>query len=201
MLCGFVCTVSERKNFPPQYVVSHVVPMCKVQLFISRICSDWDQLPEKMRKPMTYRDGCTLHLMCGMFLHFLDVLEARVPSAEFPEFAKKLTETFMCGVMGPELAYVADTCVPPGDVMSIGPFRLGVPTNDLSGLVICLREDFLSTFAAVNFLSTMQGQDHLLRNTICEGTRRSPTPACREGDASNFGTADQPGGCRHAGAA
>ena len=146
-----VYCIRKKKFSTAECGVACIVPMRKVQLFISRICSDWDQLPEKMRKPMTYRDGCTLHLMCGMFLHFLDVLEARAPSAEFPEFAKKLTETFMCGVMDPELAYVADTCVPPGDVMSIGPFRLGVPTNDLSGLVICSHEDFVSTFPAVYF--------------------------------------------------
>ena len=95
----------------------------KVRLFVSRICQDWDQLPEKLRKPLTFKDGVLLHQSCGMFLHFLDLLEARAPAAEFKEISEKLMATFMGGVMDPELVYAAEHSVPPGDVNSIGPFR------------------------------------------------------------------------------
>ena len=97
------------------------------QLVLEAICSDWDAVPAKLRKALSYRDGCSLHTTCGMFIHFLDALQNRAPAAEFPEFESKLTETFMGGVMDPELTYCAEHSVPPGDVCAIGAFRLGVP--------------------------------------------------------------------------
>lgn len=96
---------------------------CEVKLFLARICHDWDQLPAKMRKPMTFKDGTGLHIVCGMYLHFIECLERRAPPAEFAEFEKKLLDTFMGGGMDPELAYAAEHTVPPGDITAIGPFR------------------------------------------------------------------------------
>ena len=98
-------------------------PSGEVKLFLARICRDWDQLPAKMRKPMTFKDGVALHVVCGMYIHFIEVLERRAPPAEFAEFEKKLHDTFMGGVMDPELAYAAEHTVPPGDITAIGPFR------------------------------------------------------------------------------
>ena len=71
-----------------------------------------------------------------MYLHFVDILEARSPSSDFLDAKPRLDDQFMHGSMDNELLQVASTSVPPGDIMAISGFRsLGLPR----GLVVTIR--------------------------------------------------------------
>ena len=92
-------------------------------LFIQRICSDWDASPPSQRKALTTKEAVAIHQQCAMILHFLDCLEARLPSAEFPAAKSKLMAAFLLGGLDPELTMAAEQSVPPGDMKAIGAFR------------------------------------------------------------------------------
>ena len=112
-----LCEVVFMQTMLPCGVLAEAI------LFLNRLCGDWDRASEKMRKAMTYKEGCQLHVCCGMYLHFLEVLQQRAPASEFPEFKKALEEQFLSGLMDAELCHAAENSVPPGDVCSIGSFR------------------------------------------------------------------------------
>lgn len=95
----------------------------KVQLFLRRVCHDWDAQSPKMRSALTAKDATPLHISCGMFLHFLDELQTRAPSSHFESFKSSLMASFMAGMMDPELVHAAEYSVPPGDISSISLFR------------------------------------------------------------------------------
>ncbi|CAK9045751.1 unnamed protein product [Durusdinium trenchii] len=94
-----------------------------VKFFLERICHDWDNSAERMRKALGYKEGVKLHACCGLFLHFLELLHQKAPAGEFPDFEKQLRATFMSGLMDAELTHIAETAVPPGDITAIGAFR------------------------------------------------------------------------------
>ena len=127
---------------------------------MERICHDWDNSAERMRKALGYKEGVKLHACCGLFLHFLELLHQKAPAGEFPDFEKQLRATFMSGLMDAELTHIAETAVPPGDITAIGAFRL----RSGSGAVF---EKYLK---GVHY--RFQKEPHLIdMSTGCAGTR------------------------------
>lgn len=97
--------------------------MFEVKLFVARLCADWDAQSDKMRKAWSMKDGNAIHVCCGIFLHMLEVLQQKAPSSEFAGFADSLMKVFMCGIMDAELTHIAESSVPPADLMAVGAFR------------------------------------------------------------------------------
>lgn len=100
-----------------------IIENSQARLFLARLCHDWDILPDGLRKATSFKEAVPVHMSCGMFIHFLGILQEKAPAGEFKELEFKLTETFMSGMMDPELRRAAENSVPPGDVKSIGSFR------------------------------------------------------------------------------
>lgn len=75
--------------------VSVWVMACKVKLFVRRLCQDWDAMAEKLRRPWSSRDGGQLHQCCGLYLHFLDMLQSRAPAKGFIVGHAGLHRTFL----------------------------------------------------------------------------------------------------------
>ena len=78
-----------------------------------------------MRKAPLFRDALALHTSCGMFLYFMELLQAKAPSADFQAEKEKLHMKFMMGVMDHELVHAAEQTTPPGDLKDVGSFRTG----------------------------------------------------------------------------
>ena len=102
---------------------------------MDRLCCVWDATAKAARKPFGYKDVLPVHSAAAMYLHFVDILEARSPSGDFLDAKPRLYEQFIHGSMDNELLQVATSSVPPGDIMAISGFRsLGL----LGGLVALL---------------------------------------------------------------
>ena len=114
----------------------------KANLFLSRVCNDWDRNPPGMRKALTSKDATPLHQSCALFLHFSRLLERSLPSGEVSASKEKLTCQFFLGGMDAELNLCAEQSVPPGDMRSIGSFRSGLVLN----LSICLKLNVFGAF-------------------------------------------------------
>ena len=95
----------------------------EAQLFLERLCSDWDNLPPGMRKAISPKDAHALHQCCGLFQHFIHKLGEVLPGGEIQAARDKLKTHFLLGGMDAELLTVAETRVPPGDLKSLGAFR------------------------------------------------------------------------------
>lgn len=104
-------------------IVLHFSP--EVKLFIERHCKDWDEALANMKQTLSVKSAAPLHQACGVFLHFMSKLETALPSGEFKVAAPRLRAAFLVGGMDIELWAAASSSVPPGDVKSIGAFRLG----------------------------------------------------------------------------
>ena len=96
----------------------------QVQLFVKRVCWDYDRTPSAQQKPIGFKEALNLHMSCGMFLYFREVLKQRTPQEEFGKIEKKLDESFSMGLLDCELCSAAENSVPPGDPCSVGVFRL-----------------------------------------------------------------------------
>lgn len=79
-----------------------------------------------MRQSLSVKSSLSLHQACAIFLHFMSKLETAIPGADFSDAAPKLRSVFLMGGMDGDLLNAATTSVPPGDLKSIGAFRLGV---------------------------------------------------------------------------
>ncbi|CAK9000672.1 unnamed protein product [Durusdinium trenchii] len=97
-----------------------------VELFVRRICADWDRTPKNMQKALGYKEALTVHIACGMYQHYLECLRKRCPATEYPAIASKLETMFMSGLMDPDLVSSAENNVPPGDVCSVSQFRIHI---------------------------------------------------------------------------
>lgn len=103
---------------------------CQVELFVRRICADWDRTPKNMQKALGYKEALTVHIACGMYQHYLECLRKRCPATEYPAIASKLETMFMSGLMDPDLVSSAENNVPPGDVCSVSQFRSGLARSN-----------------------------------------------------------------------
>ena len=106
----------------------------QVKLFVQRLCSDWDGLAAPMRKSLPFKDALSLHTACGMFWHYMDLLQSKAPASEFLAAREKLQSQFMLGVLDHELQMAAEGSVPPGDIQNVGPFRRSEEINSSSML-------------------------------------------------------------------
>ena len=113
----------------------HIQSVCQVKLLIERHCKDWDDAMPNMRQALTAKTALPLHQSCAMFSHFLNRLETSLSSGDFDAAAPKLRSTFLLGGMDGELLQVASGTVPPGDLKSVGAFRLAVLRLISSNLV------------------------------------------------------------------
>ena len=95
----------------------------KALLFVKRVLADHDNTPPALRKPLSYRDALSKHQCCGGFLFYLRQLEKMAPSADFPAMKEELLSQFDVGYLDPDISHSLESCVPPGDIRSVGAFR------------------------------------------------------------------------------
>lgn len=98
----------------------------EVTLFVDRVIGDWDKKPANQRKPLLYKDAINLHQASGAFIHYHDALERGFPAKAFPDASTSLRAQFLEGYLDPDLLHSLNTSVPPGDMKSIGSFRLSL---------------------------------------------------------------------------
>lgn len=101
----------------------------EVTLFVDRVIGDWDRKPPNQRRPLLYKDGLNLHQASGAFIHYLDTLERGFPAKQFPDVAASLRGQFLEGYLDPDLLHSLNQSVPPGDMKSVGSFRLSLSSN------------------------------------------------------------------------
>ena len=97
----------------------------EVNLFLDRLCVQWDGFPHSMKKAFTFKEGSAIHLCCGLFIHFVEVLRQEAPASEYESIAGRLRQKFLLGVMDHELKAQSETNVPPGDMKALSAFRPG----------------------------------------------------------------------------
>ena len=78
-----------------------------------------------MRSAWTFRATLPVHQACGLFLHFLFLLQSRVPEEVQVQSKGRLRELFLQGYMDAEIEHVLVNTVPPGDLRNITAFRRG----------------------------------------------------------------------------
>ncbi|CAJ1371839.1 unnamed protein product [Effrenium voratum] len=105
---------AELTNDPDGFVV---------HLLIQRLCVDWDKQAPSMRSAWTFRATLPVHQACGLFLHFLFLLQSRVPEEVQVQSKGRLRELFLQGYMDAEIEHVLVNTVPPGDLRNITAFR------------------------------------------------------------------------------
>lgn len=101
---GLFCDVELGNDLPV---------FSEVKLLVARMCGDWDRQAPNMRKSWGYRDTVILHGACGCFLHCMECLQEKIPSAEFLKASETLKEQFMSGFFDPDLQHTLDTSAPP----------------------------------------------------------------------------------------
>lgn len=83
--------------------------------------ADWDR--SSVRKPWGVKETTHLHSMCGAFIHFRSMFEAKVSSEEYAKHSQSLHSNFLQGFLDADLEHGLLTTVPPGDVTNIGFLR------------------------------------------------------------------------------
>lgn len=92
-------------------------------LFIDRLIKSHDDTANSMKKAMAYKEGVSLHQLCGGFIHYCAELEKMMPPAMFKEANEALRNSFLSGFLDPDLQHCLQTQVPPGDLRGISAFR------------------------------------------------------------------------------
>lgn len=92
-------------------------------LLLDRLEHDMDNDADGRKGPLNYKDACKLHQCCGMFLHYLQKLEALAPSKDFPSMRSGLIDQFKHSYMDADLLHSLEHSVPPGDLTAVGSFR------------------------------------------------------------------------------
>ncbi|CAK9076667.1 unnamed protein product [Durusdinium trenchii] len=97
-------------------------------LLIERMKADWDR--SSVRKPWGVKETTHLHSMCGAFIHFRSMFEAKVSSEEYAKHSQSLHSNFLQGFLDADLEHGLLTTVPPGDVTNIGFLRTIVQDSE-----------------------------------------------------------------------
>lgn len=98
---------------------------CKALLLIQRMILDWDKLPPSLRKPWNVKDTTTLHSACAGYLHFMSVLQRKIPKADYDSSAAGLREQFLSGFLDVEILQTLESSAPPLNLEDVGFLRLG----------------------------------------------------------------------------
>lgn len=93
-------------------------------LFAKRVISDFKRTSQGMRKPLNYKDALYKHQVCGSYLHFKDILQAKCPESEWSSLEKEIDDCFFQQLLDTDLHSAITTAVPPGDLLAISSFRL-----------------------------------------------------------------------------
>ena len=108
---------------------------CQVLLYLDRIVSDHDSVPEPLRKALTFKDAVRLHQAAGSFLYFLRELEKIAPSGQFPEMETTLRSQFSSKFLDGDLVHVLEDKLPAtSDLSSPCAFRPNLLQVHLVGL-------------------------------------------------------------------
>ena len=80
---------------------------------MKRLCKDYDSTPPVLRKAVTYKDALALHATCGGYLHYVKLLQKRLPEAECKAACARFEEQFMTGCLDAEIFASMENSVPP----------------------------------------------------------------------------------------
>ncbi|CAK9079952.1 FO synthase subunit 1, partial [Durusdinium trenchii] len=94
-----------------------------VALFVDRLIKDWDRQPVGLKKSWGYREAAQLHAVCGAFIHYTNVLKAKISEETYQAELPGLKEQFAGSFLDPELLHSLQSSVPPGDISSISVLR------------------------------------------------------------------------------
>lgn len=104
-------------------------PLSEVALFVDRLIKDWDRQPVGLKKSWGYREAAQLHAVCGAFIHYTNVLKAKISEETYQAELPGLKEQFAGSFLDPELLHSLQSSVPPGDISSISVLRQGLLQN------------------------------------------------------------------------
>lgn len=93
-------------------------------LFTRRVISDFQRTAPGMRKPLNFKDAVYKHQVCGSYLHFKALLQAKCPETEWPSLETEIDDCFFQSLLDTDLHAAITAAVPPGDVLAISTFRL-----------------------------------------------------------------------------
>lgn len=102
----------------------HTCLPAQATLVVNRLIRDHDNTAPQLRKAFSFKDALAVHQAGGAFLHFLSVLQKMAPAALYTQAEVSLRDQFSQGFMDADLLHVITTGVPPGDIKSVGSFRL-----------------------------------------------------------------------------
>ena len=111
-------------------------PLSEVALFVDRLIKDWDRQPVGLKKSWGYREAAQLHAVCGAFIHYTNVLKAKISEETYQAELPGLKEQFAGSFLDPELLHSLQSSVPPGDISSISVLRQGL----LQKLAVCFQK-------------------------------------------------------------
>ncbi|CAK9056461.1 Hypothetical protein (Fragment) [Durusdinium trenchii] len=95
-------------------ILDEVSENYKALLLIQRMILDWDKLPPSLRKPWNVKDTTTLHSACAGYLHFMSVLQRKIPKADYDSSAAGLREQFLSGFLDVEILQTLESSAPKG---------------------------------------------------------------------------------------
>lgn len=82
---------------------------------------DWDRNPVK--KAWGVKETIERHQLCGGYIHYRGLLEAKLSGEEFGSHRENLHKGFLQGFMDADIEHALKTTVPPSDVTMIGIMR------------------------------------------------------------------------------
>ncbi|CAK9045245.1 unnamed protein product, partial [Durusdinium trenchii] len=80
----------------------------KVDLYLERLVSDHDSVPEQLRRAWSYKDAVKLHQATGAFLWCLDQLQKIAPASQFDDMKKSLRQSFFAKFLDLDLIHMLE---------------------------------------------------------------------------------------------
>ena len=92
-------------------------------LTVHRMCADFDQTPPALRKPWSFATALNRHQCCGLYIHYMGLLQKRIPQGKWAEVERSLDSQFTFGFLDTDLQHSLTSEVPPGNMETVSAFR------------------------------------------------------------------------------
>ena len=90
-----------------------------MKLFLARLESDWDRLPDGIKKPWGWREAMAVHSSCGGFLAIMQALRGAIPQADYVQHEKQIRDQFQLSYLDPDIIHFLENAVPPVDLQEV----------------------------------------------------------------------------------